>query len=316
MKTKCKILFFNLFFLGLIILCSNQIYAHGGGALKCHFNTATPVLIPISNTGYVSGNNGFGDIEIAQKYGVNAIDLPDSCNATDSATMSEVHVWFGKKVTGVNGNVIVKVYSSNPLTGAPDQLLSTSFPLNMNSLDTSMNIDTVLTTFLLQTPITITDTFFVSVLLPTSAGDSVAIISDTNGQGQNMKLGWIRDSNNTWLPVQTLRNLDIDFAIYPAVVDPVSGINENKNLSSKIKVYPNPVKEQLNIEIDKMQKTQSIAMDILNIEGKVIQQISWTTEEIQTGKKIIPTSSFPLGTYFYSIISDKEQAKGKFIVIQ
>jgi len=311
MKTSRKILFFNLFFLGLIILCSNQIYAHGGDTLKCHLETATPTLIPISNTGYVSGNNGFGDIEIAQKYGVDSVDLLNPCNATDSATMSEVQVWFGKKVVGINGNVIVKVYSSNPLTGTPDQLLSTSFPLSMNSLGASTTIDT-LTEFLLQTPITITDTFFVSVVLPTSSGDSVAIISDMNGQGQNMKLGWIKDSNNVWSAVQTLRNLDIDFAIYPNVVDPATGIKEN-NIFKDIVFYPNPSKEFLTINFKDLDILNEVSyLEILDVNGKLQKKII-PLPEIKQNIKI---SQLTAGIYFLNIIGKKAIKHLKFVIAE
>ncbi len=71
-----------------IICFPLQIIAHEGDTLKCNFDNAIPNLYSALNGGFISGTNGFGDLEVAQKFGVDSVVT--SCAAEDSSTMSEI----------------------------------------------------------------------------------------------------------------------------------------------------------------------------------------------------------------------------------
>ncbi len=288
-------------------------FAHETDTLKCNLVAGTPTIYPAPTLGFISGNNNFLDLEIAQKYGIDT--AVTDCAAADSSDMGEVAVWFGAKTLGINDSVRVKIYSVHPTTGAPDQLLSTSFPLAVGVLDTSMTLDTFLMEFLLPAPLILTDSFFVSVVLP--VGDIVGVISNTDGQGQGKKLGWIKQNTGVWSDVETLRNLDIDFAIFPKPdAEETVGINDLNDLSNNITLYPNPVSDNLILRLETKQKINSVKMTITDLQGKTLRKSTWTSSEIQKGEKQIDTSNLPSGTYFYSIITDKEQGTGKFVVIE
>jgi len=299
----------------LFFFNTNNVFAHETDTIKCNLTAGNPTLYPTVGGGFVSGNNVFGDLEIAQKYGVDTIAT--DCAAADSAEMTEVVVWFGAKTLGSNDSVRVKVYSVNPLDGSPDQLLSTSFPLLVGNIDTSLTSDAFAVEFLLPSPLILIDSFFVSVVLPNPVnGDSVAVISNTDGEGLGKKLGWIKSSAGAWGNVETVRGLDIDFAIFPAIEEeePLS-VDEFRDISTQIKSYPNPVKESLTIELDLDQPSFSAELLISTIEGKIVERTDWNSREIQNNKKVIVTSNLPSGTYFYTILTAKSQGQGKFVVV-
>lgn len=288
-------------------------FAHVTDTLKCNLTTGTPTIYPASLMGFISGNNNFGDLEIAQKYGIDS--TTSDCAAADSADMGEVAVWFGAKTVGSNDSVKVKIYSVHPVTGAPDLLLSTSFPSPVSVVDTSTTSDNLLEEFVLTVPLLLTDSFFVSLVLP--VGDVVGIISNTDGEGQGKRLGWIMQNNGLWGDVLTLRNLDIDFAIFPKPdAEEVIGINDIKNKMDNIFLYPNPVRDNFMLKLESNQNIHIVEMTITDIQGKIIKNVVWSASEIKQGVKRIDTSSLSSGTYYYSIITDREYGNGNFVVVK
>lgn len=311
MKTKTKLIRTGLTI--IIIIGSFIGFAHETDTLKCNLTLGTPTIYPAPVVGYISGNNNFGDLEIAQKYGIDTM-LTD-CATVDSTRFKEVAVWFATKDVGINDSVRIKIYNVHPVTGAPDQLLSTSFPIPVSVVDTSTIFNNLLEEFVLQTPIYLRDSFFVSVLLP--VGDVVGIISNTDGEGQGQRLGWVKQSSGVWSDVLTLRSLNIDFAIFPKTDKyyPI-GIQDEKNDLNQILLYPNPINDNFILKVESEQNINSIEMIISDNLGKTIKNIFWNPAETKKKEKRIDTSTLPSGVYYYSIIANKEYGNGKFVVVK
>jgi len=73
--------------------------------------------------------------------------------------------------------------------------------------------------------------------------------------------------------------------------------------SPEIKIYPNPVKTELRIEIGEL---RMIRTEILNLSGKTILQFNNSINKINV-------SALPAGAYFVKIITDKGIITGKFL---
>ena len=77
-------------------------------------------------------------------------------------------------------------------------------------------------------------------------------------------------------------------------------------LASEIKVFPNPVKTNLNIEITN--NTESIALDLFDVSGKLVLQKSITNEAISLNMK-----NLPRGVYFLKVSSSEKTGTYKIV---
>ena len=76
-------------------------------------------------TGYVFGNNSYGELECAQKYYA-------------TGTVNEVLVWYGDAM-GTTGSTTVKLYSINPTKKGPSAtVLGTSAAVTTGSISTTL----------------------------------------------------------------------------------------------------------------------------------------------------------------------------------
>lgn len=89
-------------------------------------------------------------------------------------------------------------------------------------------------------------------------------------------------------------------------LSPTLGINENKK-KSKIKIYPNPTKNLINISLENNPQ-HPLLFELYDILGKKLLQ-----EKI-TSPSSVNISSFPSGIYFYKITDgENKTAIGKII---
>jgi len=287
--------------LSCAIFClPSLLFAHEGDTLKCHFENGTPHLYLYPNGGFICGTNGFGDLEIAQKYGVDTVIT--SCTAENNSTLPEVYVWFGAKKVGLGDSVRVKVYGVNHNTGAPSQLLSTSFPVTMSSIDTSSADSVIYTRFLMQTPAMLNDSFFVSVEFSTAFGDTIGVMSTTDGDAGGSKLAWTKDSTGLWASILSMRSLDVDLAIFPKVVDQHDeGFPELNEKELNFQVYPNPASEQLTFSYELKQAAKTLNFQVSDITGKTVIKFSENNLIIGKHEQTFNVADLPKGTYLLTM---------------
>jgi hypothetical protein len=152
-------------------------------------------------------------------------------------------------------------------------------------------------------PITIPTSkeFWIGVVLPSTNGDTLALISNTdldfNGAGAtHTGEFW---SDNTFYTFGDTDNwgLDIALAIFP-IVNFVAGVDENILSAS---VYPNPASDVLNIETE--EAIQNVT--ITSIDGKVVANAT-------SGS--IDVSVLNAGVYVYNVTTvTGKTAKGNFV---
>jgi hypothetical protein len=77
-------------------------------------------------------------------------------------------------------------------------------------------------------------------------------------------------------------------------------------LASEVKVFPNPVSSNLNIEINS--NSDSIALDLYNVTGKLVLQKAMSNEAFSLNMK-----NLPQGIYFLQVSSSKKTGIYKIV---
>jgi len=98
-----------------------------------------------------------------------------------------------------------------------------------------------------------------------------------------------------------------------------TGIKEPDNpvtiAKSELKIYPNPVIDNMNIEYN-LNKNSNININIYDMTGRIIKSIDLSNQPSGNHKFTIDCNSFRTGTYFIQLIAGKEKTSAKFIVFK
>ena len=171
--------------------------------------------------GYVAGNNYYGDKAKAEKFTVSG-----------ATTMSKVLFLFSiaKKTSG-NPNVNVTVNIHNIAASGEPGTIITSGTIPLTTLVANVNAQAY-SSLTFPTPVAIPASgFFVSVVLPTTNGDSLALYTNRDNSTSVANLGWEQFSDNTWHAYSTPQpagwGLNISNAIFP-----ILGGNPNANFTA------------------------------------------------------------------------------------
>lgn len=252
------------------------------------------LLAPAS--GFAFGNNSYGEIECAQKYYA-------------TGTVSEVLVWYAYK-TGTTGTTSAKIYSISPTTKGPMTVLGTS----SNTVTTGSILTTPYTAYTFSPPVAVAISFAVASVFPTTAGDTVAVVSTKLGCSTPDSLSWANAAAfGGWDHVKGLFGVNLDLVILP-IADVGAGINEypSSNGLTLMGAYPNPANDFTNIRYNIKEQT-NVSIEVFDLNGRVIlnssEQFSAGTHDIKISLKDIS-----VGNYYYTIKTGDAQLTSKFVV--
>ncbi len=260
------------------------------------FFTGTPTIYSVGAAqggGYVSGNNGYGDISKFQRFDA-AHGISGNGMITDVLLSMPIIVdaggTFKVQVVDFSGAALGTILAEETITIASVDTALTAFSIAEGSV--IYNVAVALTT-----PVAITSTsdLAIGVLLPTTAGDTVALINNTDldfadaathtfEQWSNGSVNYIGDPNN-W-------NLGIAFGIYPVASFGNIGILEH---SLEANVYPNPASTVLNVNTS----SAVTSISILSLDGKVL-----STTNMNGTSTSVDVSTLTAGVYFYEIVAE------------
>lgn len=257
------------------------------------FFTGTPTLMGSTGGGTISGSNGYGDLEKMQLF--------DNTNGvTGAGTITGVALWIGLK-TDAGGSFDVAIWSDN--AGAPNPTPIGTATITLASVDTSMvgvlglaeglKPYNAVATF--SSPVTIPagNTFWAGVILPTTAGDSVSLVMNTEGDyADSLHCGetWSDGSFNLLKTSWGLSG-SVAFAVYPIVnFTGSNGLAENS--VEVASVYPNPAIDVLNFNLN----GDATSIAILTLDGKVI-----SSQEVSDTFAKVNVSSLTSGIYMYQV---------------
>ena len=241
--------------------------------------------------GYLSGTNGYGDTKKGNFY--------DHALSTNN-NLEGAEFYFGRATSGTNPNITFEILDG--ASGTPGSVItSVTKPLSeivdaVNNQSGYYYVD--------FGGVSVTDDFFVSFScgLDMSAGDTIAIISNTDGDAASTDIAW-EEYNGSWATVNSGWGVTISFAMFPILCPTTTDINTFNNNS--VKIYPNPTTGIVNIEgIDNYKELQ-----VLDIQGKTVMTINNFTNTLNV-------SNLPKGNYIIRIISDNSVITKKLTLIK
>ncbi len=259
----------------------------------------TPTLYQSSNGGYLLGNNGYGDKAKAQYF-----TLPAGLSK-----FSKVFFWFGQVSDGGNSTqVSFKVWADNNGT-IGNEIASTTIPISSIKSD----FDNQQMTAVTFTPeINLTGNFYVGLILPTGNGDTLALVSNKDGDATSPEVAWEQWSDDTWHSVaeQNAWNVSIAAGIFPIVCPEgtdVEWINDNEALA----IYPNPTNGKFKVKYIS-DYTGNLTVKVVNVDGKILFEKTYikSTKDFEKDFKL----DLPEGMYSLMLQTDNEVSTHKLIV--
>lgn len=188
----------------------------------CYTTNSTPNTLYFTDyyaprdSGFVTGNNVYGDLEKAQLYyNSNALSIV-GCLAMVRVTSSGNNALVGSSI---------KIYDVNA-NGKPGVLLGTSNFIAQHSL-----VNNTYNTFTFTPAINVATDFFVSYVLPNNAGDTTGIYSTYSNCHSSQILAVEKAVDNSWGTIRGNWNfptgVDIDLALLPLLPSTTTTIDEN-----------------------------------------------------------------------------------------
>ncbi|MFI5140822.1 MAG: T9SS type A sorting domain-containing protein [Bacteroidia bacterium] len=161
-------------------------------------------------------------------------------------------------------------------------------------------------TFTNQVPMT--STFALTLSLPTVAGDTAVVFSNT-GHVTTAATGCVQ-YGTTWYNASAF-SLNLGFGIIP-IVCPPSGIEQN-HLGSNINLFPNPNSGQFNFAIT-LPEAANLNFTVVNMLGQVV----YTKSENGVTNAVLSCdlSHLAKGVYYANITDDKNNRTIKKIIIE
>jgi hypothetical protein len=261
------------------------------------------VLYTDSAGGYLAGNNSYGDLEKMQKYYVNG----------ETTVMSALVIFGGKTQTDPQSNLYAKVYSVGA-NGGPATELGVSQPLPISSVDTA---GISFTTFNFASPVTVTDSFFVGFVNPTTPGDTVGAVTTRDECFSGPGYAWERWSDQTFAALDDTAgwNLQADLMIFPVVTQTVTSAHtaEAQRVLKLENAFPNPAATYTTIQYELKQKA-TVSIELYDVTGKKVMDINKGTLQAGSYRNEIDISSLEGGVYFYTLRTDKAALTGRLHV--
>ncbi len=203
--------------------------------------------------GYVSGNNVWQDKAKADYFS----------SYVSTKKINSVIIYFGVAKGNNATNIPIKVHANTGTGGAPANTAIATQNVTLGTIknDVTAQMPTIVT---FSTPVTVTTPFYVSVGLPTAAGDTISLYT----MNATTNTAWEQWSNNTWYPYSHTNswNFSAQLSIWPIMCPTGSYINELNN--SPISVYPNPANNGINVVFPFPSNTK-IEITITDLFGRI-----------------------------------------------
>jgi hypothetical protein len=253
-----------------------------------------------TDSGYVFGNNVYGQTEFVQVY-----EKKPSNGITANAACMGVQALHSSLVNNSNSNTFAKIYNVNATTNEPTTLIATSAPVQM----IAANVLNFYTYYSFATPIlysALPNKFAVAFVAPTGPNDSLAVFSTLSPCGGGDSLVWLKQANGTWINIKSwfAGSFNVDLHLH-AVFDNTASISNFNN------------SKYFSITLDENVATLR-ANDLSSIKEVVFNDLSGkklSTVLIQNGKDLLyQFNDLQKGVYTASVITkDNEVFNYKLI---
>jgi len=258
--------------------------------------TGTPTLYSVT-TGYACGNNGYGDLAKAEYFN----------SYSPNVTVNGVMYWFGFG-KGTTGNAQAAVW--NHTGSAPGTTFGTA-NVSVTSIvsDVTNNYYTYVP---FAAPVTIPGPFYAGIILPTITGDTIALVSNADGESVPSN-AWEMWDDGVWHSFTTAYsgNLDIRMAIFPHVCQSITSTETYTLQAEQVQIFPNPATNKVFISFGDQLLTK-IDVKVMNILGEQVMETLYT--DVASNMMELDVTGLTPGTYFLKIVSG-EQIIVKSVII-
>ncbi len=249
--------------------------------------------------GYLSGNNFFGDKAKAEFY--------DQSDYGYRTYIKGLFFYFGKATGNPYTNIQAAVWRQT--SDLPSALLA-SANLNLGNIINNVAAEEYSYTEFAQ-PVLIPGPFYAGVYLPVNAGDTIALVTNAEGES-SINTGWELNSDNVWLPYNSAQSWGIALAnaVYPVVGRLISGIAVKPPQRYELSVFPNPSAGLAFVKIPEGSGwDHNCTLTLSDAAGKVISR-----QQAISGKEIFEISIDTPGFYIISLTGNGKFATGKLII--
>ncbi|MCK4663368.1 MAG: T9SS type A sorting domain-containing protein [Bacteroidales bacterium] len=253
-----------------------------------------------NNNGYISGNNGWGDLAKADYF---------SSSLFNERTVIDGVFYYFAIAKGGNPQITFAIWDDNSGT-VGNQIATATLPLDTIKYYTE-NEDYSYVDF--DPPVVIPGPFYAGVILPTNPGDTIALVSNDENDSDN-NTAWEKWSDGEWYAYNDNNSwgLTLSHFIYPVVCKNGSSSKEFAAIQDDfVNVYPNPSSDKVfvNLENTTIKKGNII---VFNSFGKQLVNINFVNNEDIVK---LDFSNFSCGLYLIHIISKEGKRIVKKVMI-
>jgi hypothetical protein len=265
--------------------------------------TVTYYFLSSPNSGYITGNNSFGDLAKADYFQV---------RPTMKYVTSVVYGFaIAKNTSGTDRDITFALWDATGTGGSPGAMMaSQTLKLSMIVSDVSHGY---LTLIIFNQPVNITGSFYAGVILPTVTGDTLALYCNTDGD-VTPGTAWEMWSDNSWHAFSANESWRINVmeAIFPVLCSATS-IDGNEPAGDGVFVYPNPTTGRVQIgAIAGMHRTAVITL--YNSSGLQIDRILPSDNNNHLSE--LDLSGYDPGLYFMRLQLDDRVIMKKILLIR
>ena len=250
--------------------------------------TATLFTVLSPESGYVCGNNTYGDLAKADYFQPGETGKHLFKGYFDFAVVS--------KQSGENPDIEFKVWDNTGAGGYPGTIIGmATLPLNQIFSDVEAQ---QITEVYFDPPVTINGPFYLGVVLPAATGDTLALIStdeDEVDPGTAFEQWW----DDSWHAFSEANswNLKLTQGIYAQYCDIGFGIGEEQ-IYPGLKVYPNPTSDVLNLELEPGIIQGQVVLTLFNYLGQAVRSVKINPDSENT---VLSLSDLDKGIYVLTI---------------
>ncbi len=304
------------------------VAAFGCSDTLTNFKSSDTIQIyTTGGTGYVGGNNSYGDLEKAEYY--KSTGLVGTAKIMGGIVLFYRHATANIGTHGTSG-ITFKIYNGNNVTGPSGAAVNTftnsitnilaastataNYPYIGNpSVGYSSNIIRPYS-FNFALPTTVTGDFLLGCTTSTLTGDTIGIFS--TGPTLAASTAWELQTGPTWVAFNdgttASWQLNASLAILPKLAC-VTDIYNVNGISGNIAIFPNPSNGVFNFAVT-MPKSSDLNFTVMNSVGQVV----YTKVERGVTSTIIglDLSHFAKGIYFVNIIDSTGDKVTKKLIIE
>jgi PKD repeat protein len=261
------------------------------------------IRYPNGTYSYYSGNNGYSDKSKADFF----------TPAVPYTKLTGVLIRFGKATTsGSNYSVPVNIWDNSGTGGVPGSIINTK---NITYQQIASDIAANHMTYVEFNPIVeLTGSFYLGIDLPTTTGDTLAILTNKNGQ-TIPGTAWEQWRDDKWLPYSDPNSWDFDVshAIFPILCKEGYGVNGFSPFIEEINIYPNPSNAAFTIDFGDVMEND-FTVEVFNCYGQSVFLNKNQANPLQLFD--INLGNLNSGIYFVSIESNGSRVMKKIQLLK